>query len=557
MSLVPRGEVLRLLLGELVDLDAHRLELQPRDLLVDLLRHDVDLPLEVAGVLHRVLGRERLVRERHVHHERGMALGGGEVDEPAVGDEVEPPPVGERELLDELARLARLRRERLQRRDVDLDVEVAGVGEDRAVLHPLQVLARDDVLVAGRRAEDVADLRGLRHRQHLEAVHHGLERAQRIDLGDDHVRAHAARAGRDAATDPAVAGDDEALAGEQDVRRADDAVDRRLARAVAVVEQVLRVRLVDGDDREAERAVRLERLEPDDAGRRLLGAGDDVAELLAPVRVQDADHVGAVVHRQVRLVVDGRLDVRVVRVVVLALDREDADVELVDERRGDVVLGRERVRRAEHDVRAARLQRAHQVRRLRRHVQARRDAVAVQRLLRLESLPDRREHRHLPVRPLDPPHALGREREVFHVVPLRRCHRFLSLLQQKSQAASSRSCFRCSHSSASSLPANHVSTAARSAGLAPEARGEGDVGDLDAKAPPELRERAQLVQLAQSVEPVPGAAPARDDEPSPLEVAQHPRRPAGPAGRLADGDRLHAANLNTSVSRLRIVPSRP
>ena len=36
---------------------------------------------------------------------------------------------------------------------------------------------------------------------------------------------------------------------------------------------------------------------------------DDLAELLAPRRVQDADHVRAVVHRQVRLVVDGRVDV--------------------------------------------------------------------------------------------------------------------------------------------------------------------------------------------------------------------------------------------------------
>ena len=205
--------------------------------------------------------------------------------------------------------------------------------------------------------------------------------AHRIDLGDDHLRAETARARRDAAADPAVAGDDELLAGEQDVRRADDAVDRRLARAVAVVEQVLRQRVVDGDDREAELALRLERLQADDAGRRLLGAGDDVAELLAPRRVEDADHVGAVVHRQVRLVVDRRLDVRVVRVVVLALDREDGDVELLDERRGDVVLRRERVRRAEHDVRAAGLQRAHEVRGLGRHVQARRDAVAAQRLL--------------------------------------------------------------------------------------------------------------------------------------------------------------------------------
>ena len=138
----------------------------------------------------------------------------------------------------------------------------------------------------------------------------GLERPQRVDLGDDHVRAHAPGAHGDAAPAPAVAGDDEAPAGEQDVGGADDAVDRRLAGAVAVVEEVLRLRLVDGDDREGELAVGLQRPQADDAGRRLLGAADDLGELVAALPVEHADHVGAVVHRELRAVVDGRLDVR-------------------------------------------------------------------------------------------------------------------------------------------------------------------------------------------------------------------------------------------------------
>ena len=50
--------------------------------------------------------------------------------------------VRERELVDEVACLARLGRQRAQRRDVDLDVEVARVREDRAVLHALDVLRR-------------------------------------------------------------------------------------------------------------------------------------------------------------------------------------------------------------------------------------------------------------------------------------------------------------------------------------------------------------------------------------------------------------------------------
>src|ERR671935_179234 len=82
-AFVPRGQVARLLLGQLVDLDAQRLELEARDLAVD------------------------------------------------------------------------------------LDVEVAGVREDGAVLHALEVLRREDMLVAGGRAEDVPHLGGPIARHHL------------------------------------------------------------------------------------------------------------------------------------------------------------------------------------------------------------------------------------------------------------------------------------------------------------------------------------------------------------------------------------------------------
>ena len=355
-----------------------------------------------------------------------MALGGCEVHEPAVRDQVEPPSVLELELVHELSQRPGLGRQGTQRRDLDLDVEVPRVREHRAVLHPLDVLAGDDRLVAGRRHEDVPDLGRALHRQHLEPVHRGLERPERIDLGDDHVRAHALRPHGDAAATPAVAGDDELPAGEEDVRRTDDPVDRRLAGPVAVVEEVLGLRVVHRDDREPERAVALERTEADHAGGRLLGAADDVAELLAAVRVEDADHVGAVVHRDLRLMIDRRLDVLVVGVVVLALDREDGDVVLLDEGGGDVVLGRERVRRAEHDVGTSGLEGPHQVRRLARDVQARRDAVAGKRLLALEPIADRGQHRHLPVGPLDPVQAFGRKRHVLHIKSPRRRHYSLS-----------------------------------------------------------------------------------------------------------------------------------
>ena len=335
---------------------------------------------------------------------------------------IDAPAVGHRELLDEVPGLPRRDGERLQRGDVDLDVEVPGVADDRAVLHHGEVIVGDHVLVAGGGAEDVTDRRGLRHRHHLVPVHEGFERPHRIDLGDDDVRTEAACAQRDATPDPTVSGDDEPLPGQQHVRRTDDPVDRGLAGPVSVVEEVLRPSLVDGDHGKRECAVGFHRLEADDACRRLLHARDDVAELLAVGAVQDSDHIRSVVHRQLRFVVDSRLDVRVVRLVVLALDREDRNVEIVHQRSGDIVLRGEWVGRTEHDVRPAGLERAHEVRGLGRHVQARRDAASLKRLFTLEPLADRREDRHLPVGPHDPAHTLGSKGQILHVVSFGRRH---------------------------------------------------------------------------------------------------------------------------------------
>ena len=221
--------------------------------------------------------------KRHVHHERRVTLGGREVDEAAVGERgrCRRPSA----IVNSSTNSRAIRVSVASGRSAGISISTLKwpvFAEDRAVLHQLRS--------APRRSRSCRRWRCRRCRRSSRPAPSSSPRsrpstASSAFIGSTSVTITCAPmpacARRDAATDPAVAADDELLAGEQHVRRADDPVDRRLARAVAVVEHVLRHRLVDGDDREAELALGLERLQADDAGRRLLGAGDDVAELLA------------------------------------------------------------------------------------------------------------------------------------------------------------------------------------------------------------------------------------------------------------------------------------
>ncbi len=97
--------------------------------------------------------------------------------------------------------------------------------------------------------------------------------------------------------------------------------------------------------------------------------------------VRGHQQVGTVIERDLRLAFEQRHDVLHVRVEVLATDRAHLDAVIQHERRGDVVLGRQRVGRAQRHLRAARLERPHEAGGLGGDVQAGGDPDPVQRPL--------------------------------------------------------------------------------------------------------------------------------------------------------------------------------
>src|SRR5207245_6245398 len=210
----------------------------------------------------------------------------------------------------------------------------------------------------------------------------------------------------------------EDLARQQHVGGPDDAVQRALAGAIAVVEEVLGLGLVDRDDRVAKDAVLGHAAQTHHAGGGFFGATQHGGQQVLALLVQRRHQVGAVIHGQRRAVVQGGRDVPVIGFAVLAPNGKDAEAVVDHQRRGGRVGRGERVGRAQHQVGAARLEGEYQVGRLGGDVQAGRDPLAPKRLLGGEPVADLAPDRHLMGSPGDGASALGGQLEVADVVAL-------------------------------------------------------------------------------------------------------------------------------------------
>src|SRR6266404_2533725 len=73
----------------------------------------------------------------------------------------------------------------VERVDLNLIIEVADVGDDGLIFHPLHVIERDDVEVAGGGNVNVAAAERVLDGGDFVAFHGGLQRVDRIDLGDN------------------------------------------------------------------------------------------------------------------------------------------------------------------------------------------------------------------------------------------------------------------------------------------------------------------------------------------------------------------------------------
>lgn len=421
-------------------MDTHGTELEFGDEVFDFDGDVVNLGGELALVLDAVFAGQGLRGEAHVHDAGGVTVGGGEVDEPAFAQDIDAALVGENVFVHVIADLAvDLGRFLGQGGQVQLNVEVAAVAHRRPVLHLEEVFPAQDVSVTSDGDKQVAVFGSLSHWLDGKAVHRRFQGADRVDFRDGDDGPQAASTLRHTLAAPAVASDDDVLTGQQHVRGADDAVDGALAGAVAIVEKVLRLRVVDGDDRELQHIVALHCSQTVHAGGRLFHAADDALDerlpflgghlrrpladlgmhVVEPVQSHEdegGNQVRPVVHRDVRLVFQGGGDVLVIGVVVLAADSEGGDAEVMHEAGSHVVLRTEWIGGDQHHVRPAGLQSAHQVRGFGGDVEAGRHPQTGQRLFLGKPFTDAGQHRHIAVGPQDTLLPLSGQGQVFDMV---------------------------------------------------------------------------------------------------------------------------------------------
>ena len=251
----------------------------------------------------------------------------------------------------------------------------------------------------------MADLGRFQHRHDPEAVHHSLQRFEWLDLGDNHIGPHPARPHCNALAAPPVAADDEVFARQQNIGGTDDAVDRALAGAVAVVKKMFGLGVVDSHHRKGQFAGCCHGPQPDHTGRGLLRAPHHRVEQVAALGMQHGHQIHPVVHGDVGLDVEHAVEVAVVLGGRLPLDGKDRHLVVGHKRSGNVVLGAQRVGGGQSHLGPPSNQHTHQVGRLRRHMHGCSHPDAFERLLFFEAFFDQIEHRHLFGRPLhaEPP----------------------------------------------------------------------------------------------------------------------------------------------------------
>ena len=285
---------------------------------------------------------------------------------------------------------------------------MAGIAEDRLILHDTEVLLGDDVLATRHGHKNVSVLSCLIHRHNAESVHGRIECLERVNLSHDDVRAHTLGPHSCSLAAPSVAGYDNGLACDDQIGRVHDRRPDRLAGAILVIIIMLCLRIVDGHHRAGQDSLLLPGFQSVDASCSLLTASDQAVCIFAAFASEQIDEVTAVIYDEVRMAGE-RLGQKIfvfLRGYAVFAIRFNAHLR---NGRCHIILCRERVAAGQIYFRAALCENQTEVGGLSFQMHGDRDAESLERFRLFELLLNTRKSRHEGADPLDLFSAFGCE----------------------------------------------------------------------------------------------------------------------------------------------------
>ena len=128
---------------------------------------------------------QHLIGEAVGHHKARVAGRATEVDQPAFRQQQNAVALREGDFIDLRFDVRPLVLADLL--NLNFRIEVADVTDDGLIFHLLHMPLRNHIATTRSGHKNIAELTGLIHRHHFEASHRGLQRANGVDLGDNHA----------------------------------------------------------------------------------------------------------------------------------------------------------------------------------------------------------------------------------------------------------------------------------------------------------------------------------------------------------------------------------
>ena len=178
---------------------------------------------------------------------------------------------------------------------------MSAVCKYRTIFHNCEMFSRDNVFIARKRQENIADFRRLTHRHNAETVKHRLNRFNRINFSNNDICAESLCTHCAALAAPAVTCNDNIFSRNNQICCAHNPVPRRLTCTVAIIKQKFTISVIRRNHRKGKFAALFHIVQAINAGCSFLTAANDIRNKFTAFCMKLINQVAAIVNDNIRL----------------------------------------------------------------------------------------------------------------------------------------------------------------------------------------------------------------------------------------------------------------